>query len=650
MDRNRFDALAKLLATTGSRRATLGAVFAFGILGDLSDVLARPGKGNGKTRRKKKQQQDRQHKQQRRRKRRRNDRKDDKPPGLGAGEPCASASDCADQECQTKSCSQGQCAYQPVNDAPSPNSLCSSICCSGNCCPADATTCNALGLCCVPNCDNRQCGPDGCGSRNGCGTCPSGSTCDEDNGTCLCSAATCSGGCCDGQGRCRPGDNDGACGTDGETCKECTPEEECQDGQCVTIVCAGTCSNDDECPNFRNCVCNEAQGACCTRNCRGKVCGSDGCGDTCGNGCEDGQVCSADGSACLCTVESCPNGCCSNGPGNPGACHTSAQGTCGLNGAQCQECTPGTICNSGGNCICTPSTCPGGCCDTVSGSVTCFAPPTADHCGIDGVSCVACPPVGTCLIPICNETGGCDAQEANDQQTPGCDGPGQLCCSGFCRNLQTDPNNCGFCENPCRENETCASGQCICQHVTCGLEVCCPYGETCSPLNTCPCRTGDDCPNDLQCCGASEGVDGTCTECCNPGQCAETQICEFGECQECISLNGTCSPSVCERNPPFNCCCDVALGAACAEIPDSGGVFQCFVACQNNDECPGGAICAPNGFCLNECTQDSECPPGQFCNASDLGTGVCGQVICTANNQCPAGQSCQGGVCVYATT
>ena len=48
MDRERFDALARLLATTGSRRATLGALLAAGLLGRDPDALAKPGKGEGK--------------------------------------------------------------------------------------------------------------------------------------------------------------------------------------------------------------------------------------------------------------------------------------------------------------------------------------------------------------------------------------------------------------------------------------------------------------------------------------------------------------------------------------------------------------------------------------------------------------------------
>jgi hypothetical protein len=48
MDRERFDALAKLLATTGSRRATLAALLGLSLFGEDPDVLAKRGKGKDK--------------------------------------------------------------------------------------------------------------------------------------------------------------------------------------------------------------------------------------------------------------------------------------------------------------------------------------------------------------------------------------------------------------------------------------------------------------------------------------------------------------------------------------------------------------------------------------------------------------------------
>jgi hypothetical protein len=50
MDRYRFDAIARLLAMTGSRRTIIGALLGAGLLGHDLGTLARPGKGRGKAR------------------------------------------------------------------------------------------------------------------------------------------------------------------------------------------------------------------------------------------------------------------------------------------------------------------------------------------------------------------------------------------------------------------------------------------------------------------------------------------------------------------------------------------------------------------------------------------------------------------------
>ena len=40
-------------------------------------------------------------------------------------------------------------------------------------------------------------------------------------------------------------------------------------------------------------------------------------------------------------------------------------------------------------------------------------------------------------------------------------GPGQTCCTGSCRALQTDPANCGACGTTCSTNQTCQAGVCV---------------------------------------------------------------------------------------------------------------------------------------------------------------------------------------------
>jgi hypothetical protein len=145
---------------------------------------------------------------------------------------------------------------------------------------------------CVPSCDRRTCGPDGCGGS--CGTCASG-TCGS-NGHCACTPK------CSGR----------ACGPDG-----------CG-GSC------GTCPAGSTCDGLGHCAVQ------CTPFCGTRVCGSDGCGGSCGS-CTGGYTC---GSA----------GTCQNKPGtqcgNVGACG-SAVSCCKCNGTPiCYELPAGYRCKN----------------------------------------------------------------------------------------------------------------------------------------------------------------------------------------------------------------------------------------------------------------------------------------------------------------
>ena len=108
---------------------------------------------------------------------------------------------------------------------------------------------------CVPACDSRVCGPDGCGGS--CGTCATG-TC---NTAGQCTVASCVPQC---------------------TGKTCGPDG-CG-GTCGTCA-SGTCSASGQCQ------------VACTPSCAGKTCGSNGCGGSCGT-CLSGNVCSAS-NACV---------------------------------------------------------------------------------------------------------------------------------------------------------------------------------------------------------------------------------------------------------------------------------------------------------------------------------------------------------------
>ena len=117
---------------------------------------------------------------------------------------------------------------------------------------------------CVANCDDRECGDDGCGGS--CGVCEEGSEC-SDSGLCECLPQ------CDGK---ECGDN--GCGG---SCGECEEGYACDD---ESFACVATC----------------------VPNCDGKCCGDDGCGGTCSDLCDSASYC--DFSTCECSPQSsCPS-------------------------------------------------------------------------------------------------------------------------------------------------------------------------------------------------------------------------------------------------------------------------------------------------------------------------------------------------------
>ena len=159
---------------------------------------------------------------------------------------------------------------------------------------------------CVPGCEGKDCGDDGCGGS--CGDCVGAQEeCQE--GSCIC-VPNCEGKQC----------GDDGCGGD---CGECGgDQEECQEGLCVCIPeCAGKECGDDGCGgSCGDCVraqeeCQE--GACvCVLDCFGKNCGGDGCGGSCGecpgfqDECQEGVcVCQPDCDGMECGDDGCNGDC-----------------------------------------------------------------------------------------------------------------------------------------------------------------------------------------------------------------------------------------------------------------------------------------------------------------------------------------------------
>lgn len=187
---------------------------------------------------------------------------------------------------------------------------------------------------CIPfknggeNCSGSNCGEEadtGVVRDTGCDTCTEADTC---AGADACSETECTPENCDGccrAGRCRPGDKDFACGTEGETCVECLEGESCNtEGACVN--CSGCRNADGEC------VDGTSDQACGTGGASCKVCSD---GETCTDG-----TCTAEGE--MTCAESC-SGCCVDGECKPG----DSDDACGVNGEECTSCSSVSVCESG---------------------------------------------------------------------------------------------------------------------------------------------------------------------------------------------------------------------------------------------------------------------------------------------------------------
>ncbi len=105
--------------------------------------------------------------------------------------------------------------------------------------PGESATTSAVPVApCVPACEGKSCGEDGCGGS--CGECGADATCAE--GQCQCNQPLCLGECCTAgascvaYGCCVPDCNSKSCGSDGcgGSCGKCDSGTPCQSGKCAT--------------------------------------------------------------------------------------------------------------------------------------------------------------------------------------------------------------------------------------------------------------------------------------------------------------------------------------------------------------------------------------------------------------------------------
>jgi hypothetical protein len=359
-------------------------------------------------------------------------------------------------DCCGGPCLSGICACSGAADGCTQNSdCCSNICVGVACaCAAFNVDCTRDTGCCSGICDSGKCACSGAGVA-----------CQGDSECC---SNLCSDGLC-------------ACAVTGSSCQN---GGDCCCGVCVSGACGcaeGTCQPNQVCVNF----------ACCTPDCAGKTCGSDGCEGSCGPCCETGIACASDddccsgqcqggvcaclepGNSCQADTECCSNSCLE------GKC------TCLETGASCQS--DGDCCSDickDGKCGCTADSCPP---QQVCVDGACCAPNcTNKSCGDDGCGgvCGTCPdgqacapfqaPAGT--FYVCGLEGACPA-DIPSCSPPNCVGPSksQAC---FCSPTTSGDPACVVAIDTvtnCTSDSDCASGQ-VCA-VTC-------VGNSCAP--TCP--------------------------------------------------------------------------------------------------------------------------------------------------------------------
>ncbi|HZS37275.1 MAG TPA: hypothetical protein VFF06_10625 [Polyangia bacterium] len=406
---------------------------------------------------------------------------------------------------------------------------------------------------CVPNSNpcipipGASCGnpPDGCGGTLKCGSCADagGFECNREfncDHACTSVCPVCSD---------TPVTVTDSCGNP-HVCQviPCPGGERCVNGMCCqTCATLGlSCGTaDDGCGNVLNCG-----PPCCTPNCLGRDCGSNGCGGSCGT-CVDPDTCGGGGTDGQC-------GCNASFSCIVGTCGTVVD-RCGVS-HECQ-CPAGTKCQSDGSC-CTPQCAGKQCGDDGCGGVcgTCAAPNT---CGGNGTpNTCGCSAAFSCFV------GGC--REALD----GCGVPHECKCPNASDKCQAD----GTCCTP----STNCTDKCGPQPDGCGgtleCEPCCTP-TTCAALGDVCGEQSDGCNGSLSCSCANAGDVCNAGSCCTPLGC-EGQCGTVGDgCGGEIDCGACCTPSGCE--------------GLCGEVDDGcGDVIDCG-SCGGG----GGGGCDPEFEC-----------------------------------------------------
>lgn len=430
---------------------------------------------------------------------------------------------------------------------------------------------NVIGELCQPTCSSDA----GCGAGLYCdygiGLCtstqpvglPIGADCDpyaSDTGcaseVCVCANQQCTVGLCTGY--CVLGTESPGCGgPDGGGVCGLTLSSDPAPGDLG--VCSSTCDCDADCANPYF-ACNtllpadqQATGhpgmcftdggdtipVCCS--CDGKVCGSDGCGASCGT-CPSGKTCVDAGACCAdCAGKTCgPDGC---------------GGTCGT-------CPTTDVCTAQGTCMCVPD-CTGKVCGPDGCGGTCGACGAPDVC--DGGAC--CTP--DCAGKACGSDG-CGGTCGSCASNQVCNATNQCQCQPSCAGKNCGPDGCGGMCGSCSGAAVCNSGSCCtpnCAGKNCGSDGC---GGTCGSCGG-VCQSGVCCQETVPCSGDYD--------CCGNRKCGLYTA----QCYTCFPLGEFCGAN-------SDCCTGACNSNQCNTCLND------FQDCENSSQCCNH-FCGPGGYC-----------------------------------------------------
>jgi hypothetical protein len=358
----------------------------------------------------------------------------------------------------------------------------------------------------------------------------------------------------------------------------------------------------------------------------------------CGRTCPAGVACS--GGACVCP----PNGgntmtLCSGKLGDECVDLQHDPNNCGMCNRQCPT---GTACNNG-NCACPGSGLDGGAslslCPTPNGNVCVDLQSDPNNCGWCGRSCGS----GACVNGSCQCPGGIDG------------GAMSLCSDKngnlVCIDLQQDNNNCGWCGNQCPAGTTCASGACQCPNNGNGsaLSLCGDVSgnRTCVDLqqdsNNCG-GCGNRCPAQANCVAGACQCNGGASMCWTGSAllCTDTKTdsSNCGYCGHHCPASSSCVAGVCQC-AGGGTACETTGGLVCADLQsDPSNCGGCGASCP-----VGQSFLCREGRCVY-CPQDTiYCSGRGYCTdpLNDAqNCGGCG-LACKPNAWCSRGQCSCGG-------